>query len=98
MRTLYLAIGLSYIVTGFVVALLFVYVFRRRFSGNFWAAAVVAVSGAFIGGMIDFVFDDVIAILTSINGVFNIFPPVIAASILLTIFAGLSERNDEYGD
>ena len=98
MRTLYLAIGLSYIVTGFAVAMLFVYVFRRRFSGNFWVTAFVAVSGAFIGGVVDFLFDDIIALLTSINGVFNIFPPVITASILLMVFTALSERSDEYND
>lgn len=98
MRTLYLAVALSYIVTGFVVALLFVYVLRRRFSGNFWAAVLVSVIGAFVGGVVDFLFDDIIAALTSINGIFNIFPPLIAAAILLTIFANLSEGKDQYGD
>jgi membrane protein YqaA with SNARE-associated domain len=97
-RTLYLAVGLSYIVTGLFVALLFVFVFRRQFSGHFWGAAVVAVVGSFIGGLVDFFFDDLIRMLTAINGVFNIFPPLIAASLLLTVFSYLSERKDEYGD
>jgi len=97
-RTLYLAVGLSYFVTGLVVALLFVYLFHRRFTGRFWTAAIVAVAGAFFGGLVDFLFHDVITALTSINGVFNIFPPLIAASILLMIFATLSEKKDEYGD
>ena len=98
MRTLYLAVGLSYIVTGLVVALVFVYIFRRRFSGHFWGAAIVAVVGSFIGGLVEFFFDDVIRVLTAINGVFNIFPPLIAAALLLTVFSYLSERKDEYGD
>jgi len=97
-RTLYLAVGLSYIVTGLVVALVFVYIFRRRFSGHFWGAAIVAVVGSFIGGLVEFFFDDVIRVLTAINGVFNIFPPLIAAALLLTVFSYLSERKDEYGD
>lgn len=79
-----------------VVAILFVYVFRRRFSGHFWAAAIVAIIGAFFGGVIDFLFSDIIEALTSINGVFNIFPPLITASILLFVFSDLSERKDEY--
>ena len=98
MRTLYLAVGLSYIVTGLVVALVFVYIFRRRFSGHFWGAAIVAVVGSFIGGLVEFFFDDVIRVLTAINGVFNIFPPLIAAALLLTVFSYLSERKDGYGD
>ncbi len=98
MRTLFLAVSLSYIVTGFLVALFFVYVFRRRFTGHFWAAAVVAVIGAFLGGLVEYLFSDVIRTLASINGVFNIFPPVIAASIFLTVFSRLSEKGDEYGD
>jgi lipoprotein signal peptidase len=97
-RTLYLAVGLSYFVTGLVVALLFVYLFHRRFTGRFWTAAIVATAGAFFGGLVDFLFRDVIEALTSINGVFNVFPPLIAASILLMIFASLSEKKDEYGD
>ena len=97
-RTLYLAVGLSYIVTGLILAVVFVYVFQRRFSAGFWGAAIVAVIGSFVGGLVEFLFDDVIEMLTSINGVFNIFPPLIAGSILLVLFAHLSERKDEYGD
>ncbi|MFA7566784.1 MAG: hypothetical protein WCY01_07130 [Alkalispirochaeta sp.] len=98
MRTLYLAVSLSYIVTGFVVAVFFVFVFRRRFTGHFWSAALVAVIGAFLGGVVEYLLADVITKLASINGVFNVFPPIIVASIFLTIFANLSEQKDDYGD
>jgi membrane protein YqaA with SNARE-associated domain len=97
-RTLYLAVSLSYLVTGFIVAIVFVYIFRRRFMGHFWAAALVAVIGAFIGGVVEYLLADLIRMLSSINGVFNVFPPIIAASVFLTIFAHLSEHKDDYGD
>jgi len=93
---LYLAIGLSYVALGALMALLYVYGFRRRFSGSFWGAAMVAVIGAFLGGLVDFIFADLISTLSSINGVLNIFPPIITAAILLSVFARLSERDDEY--
>lgn len=78
------------------MALIYVYVFRRSFSGNFWGATFVAVAGAFLGGLVDFLFADLISRLSSINGVLNVFPPIITAAILLSLFAGLSERKDEY--
>lgn len=81
---------------GLVLALVYVFIFRRRFSGSFWGAAIVGVAGAFLGGIIDFFFDDLIASLSSINGILNIFPPLIAAAILLSVFATLSERADPY--
>ena len=96
MATLYLAIGLSYLAIGLLLALVYVYVFRRNFAGRFWGAAVVAVSGAFLGGLIDFLFHDLIERLQSVNGVLNIFPPVITATVVLSLFAALSERGDEY--
>lgn len=96
MAILYLAIGLSYIAIGAVLALVYVYVFRRRFSGSFWAATLVAVAGAYLGGLVDFLFADIIEALSSVNGVLNLFPPIITAAILLSIFAHLSERKDEY--
>jgi membrane protein YqaA with SNARE-associated domain len=78
------------------MALVYVYIFQRRFSGSFWGAATVAVMGAFLGGLVDYLFADLIAQLSAINGVLNIFPPIITAAILLSLFAALSERKDEY--
>jgi len=55
-----------------------------------------ATVGAFLGGVVDFFFADIIEWLSSINGVLNIFPPIIATVLLLSIFAYLSERKDTY--
>lgn len=96
MTTFFLAIGLSYLVIGMVIALIYVYVFRRRFAGKYWGAAVVAIAGAFLGGLTDYLFSDLIETLSSVNGVLNVFPPIIAAAVILSAFASLSERKDRY--
>lgn len=94
--TLYLAIGLSYLVIGIVLALFYTYILRRRFAGSVWGAAIVAIVGAFLGGVIDLLFSDIIARLSAIRGVLNIFPPLITAIVALHLFAGLSEHKDSY--
>ncbi len=96
MTTMYLAIGLSYLVIAFALTMLYVYVFQRSFAGNFWGAFLVAAGGTFIGGIVDFLFADIIARLSSINSVLNIFPPIIAGALILSLFAYLSERKDTY--
>ncbi|TVR69794.1 MAG: hypothetical protein EA427_07335 [Spirochaetaceae bacterium] len=96
MTTLILAVGLSYVVIAFALAILYVYGFRRSFAGNFWGALAVAIVGAFLGGLVDYLFSDLIERLRSVNGVLNVFPPIIAAAIVLSIFAALSERKDTY--
>lgn len=96
MATTYLAVGLSYMAIGAAMALIYVYVFQRRFSGQFWGAAIVGIIGAFLGGTTDFLLSDLIAWLSSINGVLNVFPPIIAAGLVLSFFASLSERKDDY--
>ena len=98
MSTLYLAIALSYLAIGTLIALIYVFVLRRRFAGQLWGAVIVAVIGAYAGGLVEFIFHDIIARLSSIAGVLNIFPPIISAAVLLSIFAILSERKDEYED
>mgnify|MGYP006291437791 CR=1 FL=1 len=95
MNTYYLSIALTYIVIAFAVAMLFVFLFRRRILGHFWGALVVALVGAFIGGVVDYLFHDVIEALRNLNGAVNVFPPLIAAVLLLTLFAHFSERSDE---
>lgn len=96
MTTTYLAVGLSYAVIGFALAAFFVYVLRRRFTGDYWGAAFIATAAAFLGGLIDFFFADIIEMLRTINGILNIFPPIIAAAIALSVFATLSEKKDPY--
>jgi hypothetical protein len=96
MSTTYLAVGLSYVVIGFALAAFFVFILRRRFTGDFWAAALVASAAAFLGGIVDFLFADIIEQLRAINGILNIFPPLIAAALALSIYAALSEKKDPY--
>jgi H+/gluconate symporter-like permease len=95
MSTYYLSIALTYIVIAFAVALLFVFLFRRRILGHFWGALIVALLGAFIGGVVDYLFHDIIEALRNLNGAVNIFPPLIASVILIRLFAHFSERSDE---
>lgn len=96
MTTLYLGIGLSYIAIGFLLAVLYYYVFRRDFVGNFWGATAVGVIGAFLGGVADYLLGPLIEQLQSINGVLNVFPPLIVAYLLLSAYARLSEKKDLY--
>ncbi|MFP4329876.1 MAG: hypothetical protein ACOCWS_06115 [Alkalispirochaetaceae bacterium] len=95
MNTFYLSIALTYIVIAFAVSLLFVYLFRRRILGEFWGALLVALVGAFLGGVADYLFHDIIEALRNLNGAVNIFPPLIASVLLVTLFANFSERSDE---
>ncbi len=88
----YLTIGLTYLAIGFAVALLFHYVFRKPVLGRFWGALIIALVGSFLGGIIEFFFADIIEILTNLNNAVNIFPPTIAAFVLLAVFAKINER------
>jgi hypothetical protein len=95
MSTYYLSIALTYIVIAFAVALLFVFLFRKRILGHFWGALIVALLGAFLGGVVDYLFHDVIEALRNLNDAVNVFPPMIAAFILLRLYAYFSERSDQ---
>lgn len=94
--TLFLSIGISYAVIGLVLAVIYRFVLRRRFIGNFPMAAIVAVVASFVGGLLEFLLRDVIEALSSINGVLNVFPPLIVAAVALSAFAAASERKGPY--
>jgi hypothetical protein len=96
MQTLILAIALSYTAIGFFLAIVFLFVFRRRYFGNMTGAVIAGVLGAFVGGLFDYFFSDIIEQLSAIGGYLNIFPPIITAAITLSIFAAVSERKDTY--
>ena len=89
--TYFLTVGLTYAVIGFGVSIVYVYVFRRRFLGKFWGALIVGLVGSFLGGVIDFLFDDIIQALANFNNAVNIFPALITAVLLVSIFARISE-------
>ncbi len=92
MATYYLNIGLTYIVIGFAITLWFYYVLRRPFLGRFWGALVLGLIGAFLGGVVDFYFDDLIHRLANLNNV-NIFPPLITSFILMWVFSAVTDSD-----
>ncbi len=86
----YLGIGLAYAVIGFGAALLFYFGLNKRYLGNFWGALAIGLIGSFSGGVIAFVFEDLIERLSNINDSVNIFPPVIVATLFLVFFGSIS--------
>lgn len=89
--TYFLTVGLTYAVIGFAVSVVYVYLFRRRFLGRFWGALIVGLVGSFLGGVIDFLLDDIIRTLANFAGAVNVFPALITAVILVSVFARVSE-------
>jgi uncharacterized membrane protein YeaQ/YmgE (transglycosylase-associated protein family) len=94
MTAYYLTIGLAYLVVGFGVALFFYFVLRKSFLGNFWGALLIGLIGAFAGGLVDFLFSDIIGTLANLNNSVNIFPPVITAFILVWLFSLITDTRD----
>ena len=87
MFTYYFNIGLIYFLIGFASALYYVFVLRKKMLGRFWGALLVSVVGAFLGGVIEYFFADIIATLSNLMNSINIFPPIISALLLLWIFS-----------
>lgn len=83
----YFNIALIYLVIAFAVALFFFFILKKSFLGSFWGALLVAVIGAFVGGVIEYFFADAIQYLTSLAGSVNVFPPLISAFVLVWIFS-----------
>lgn len=96
MTTYYLTIGLTYLVIGFGITLLFYFGFKKRFLGNFSGALVVALIGSFLGGVIDFFFADLIHTLANLNDSVNIFPPLLMSLFVIWLFSRISSHRDHY--
>ena len=94
MTAYYLTIGLAYLVVGFGVALFFYFVLGKSFLGNFWGALLIGLIGAFAGGLVDFLFSDIIERLANLNNSVNIFPPVITAFILVWLFSLITDTRE----
>ncbi len=88
-------IALTYIVIGFAIAILFHYAFRKRFVGSFWGALIVALIGAFAGGLVDILLSDLLKRLANLYGLINIFPPILTALLFVWVFAKISSSRDE---
>lgn len=87
----YLSFGITYAFVGLAAALLFVYVLRVRFVGSFGVGLILGLVGAFGGGVLSIVLDDLVEKLRDMNGV-NVFPPVFGAFLLLALFGHISNR------
>ena len=92
MFSYYFNIGIIYILIGFGSALVFYYVFNKAFIGNFWGVLIVSIIGSFLGAIIEYYFENIIKALTSINGVVNVFPPLLISATVMYIYHKVSEK------
>ena len=93
MFSYYFNIGLIYFLIGFALALYFVFVLKKKMLGKFWGALLVSIVGAFLGGLIEFFFAEIIARLSNLMNAINIFPPIFASLFLLWIFSKANEKS-----
>ncbi len=92
MFSFYFNIGLIYLLVGFAVALISYFAFKKMVLGNFLGALVIALIGSYLGGVLEFVFKDLIIFLSNLNNSVNIFPPLFTSIILMWIFTKVSEK------
>ena len=89
----YFNIGLIYLVIGFSIALVFVFILGKKVLGKFWGALLISVVGAFLGGIVEYFFSDVIEKLSNLNNSVNIFPPIAFSFFLLWIFSKVNDND-----
>lgn len=88
----YFNIGLTYFLIGFAVALFFYFILKKPIFGKFWGTLVIALVGAYLGGIIEHFFSDIIKKLTNLNNSVNIFPPIITAFVIIWLFSLVSDK------
>jgi uncharacterized membrane protein YeaQ/YmgE (transglycosylase-associated protein family) len=62
-------------------------VLNKRVLGGFWGALIVAVVGAFLGGVFDHFFSDIIDRLSNLAQAVNLFPSLFASFFVLWLFS-----------
>lgn len=92
MFSYYFNIGLIYFIIGFIVALIYFFVFKKKSIGRFWGALIVALVGSFLGGIIEYIAQPVIDYLSNLNNAVNVFPPLITAIVLMWLFSKVSDK------
>lgn len=92
MFSFYFNIGLIYLIVGFAVALVSYFLFKKMVLGKFLGALIVALIGSYLGGVLEFVLNDIIYFLSNLNDSVNIFPPLITSIILMWIFTKVSDK------
>ena len=88
-----LIIFLTYLVTGLLPPTIAVYLFRTQFLGGPWAALAIGVIGAFVGGLADTLFLDVIGDVLIIGGAVDVVPPLVVSILFTVIYALISRSN-----
>ncbi len=96
MSTYYFTFGLTYILIGFCVAMVFHYGLKKSFVGRLWGGVAVGIAGSFIGGFVGHFFKDIIYMLTHVFGSINIFPPLISAFLVLWVFNRISNTPEDF--
>jgi uncharacterized membrane protein YeaQ/YmgE (transglycosylase-associated protein family) len=91
----YFNIALTYVLIGFAVALVAYFVMGKRVLGRFWGALIVGLVGSFLGGLVDYLFSDIIHTLANLNNSVNVFPPILTALFVVLAFAKASESLTE---
>jgi hypothetical protein len=91
MPIFYFNIALTYLVIAFGVALFYYYILRKNVPGRFTGALIVCLIGAFLGGVIEYFLGGVLGSLSNLFDSVNIFPPLIASFILVSLFSKLGK-------
>ena len=86
--------ALVYLIIGFACTLVLYFGYKRDFVGNFWLVLVLGIIGSFLGAVIEYFFGNIIMALTKVSGHINIFPALITASIVITIYHKVSSKRD----
>ena len=86
--------ALVYIIIGFGCTLALYFGYKRDFVGNFWMVLLLGIIGSFLGAVIDYFFSDIIIALTKVSGHINIFPALITACIVISIYHKVSSKRD----
>jgi len=92
MMQYYFNIGLIYSIIGFAVAIYFVFILRKKLIGKFWGTLIIALVGSFLGGIIEFLFHDIITYLAHFRNSINLFPPFFTSLFVVWLFSRGDER------
>jgi uncharacterized membrane protein YeaQ/YmgE (transglycosylase-associated protein family) len=87
----YFNVGLTYFAIGFATAVFYSFILRKPLLGKFWGALIVGLIGSFLGGLIDYLFADLIELLSDFNSV-NVIASLITAVVLVSIFSRVSAQ------
>ncbi len=96
MQTQILTTALIYLAVGLLVAIAYLYVFRGTVPGGVPVALFVAVTGSFLGGVLEVALQDFIRSLQNVAGV-NLFPALLTGTTLIVALGAIGKlRNDHH--